>query len=179
MPKALVSLAIAASLHSSTTSAEEPSRPPDYMPAIRQELARLDANATCDDASATCVFTRSAKDGRSFEIALRYSEKTRTVYIFIERYLVLDGSSGPSLELARRLLELNRRLVTAKFEWDRTGGTVRLSMVLNTDSNFDRRALRSQIEGLGTAATELWPELSTLADGSDEGGKPEKKETNR
>jgi hypothetical protein len=175
----LVSLAIAASFHSNAASADEPSGPPDYMPAIRQELARLDAKTSCDDASATCVFTRRSGGGPSFEIALRYSEKTRTVYIFIERYLVLNDSDGPSLELARRLLELNRRLVTAKFEWDRTGGTVRLSVVLNTDSNFDRRALRSQIEGLWTTATELWPELSTLAGDSEKRKKPEEKETNR
>ena len=75
---------------------------------------------------------------------------------------MLEDAQSPPEPLALRLLELNREMVAAKFEWDRTRSTIRLSVVLNTDSNFDRRAFRSLIEGLKGLAQNLWPELSQL-----------------
>lgn len=137
---------------------------PDYMPAIRQELARLNVSASCDEATGTCFFTRSVGAAeRSFDFAIRYCRTTETVYVYIERFLDLASPEGPSLELARRLLELNRRMVTAKLEWDRPTNSIRLSVVINTDSNFDRRAFRSQLKGLFANAERLWPELEPLA----------------
>lgn len=136
---------------------------PDYMPAIRQELARLNVEANCDDATGTCFFTRQIGDGgRTFDVGIRYCRVTDTVYVYIERFLVLPSPAGPSAELARRLLELNRRMVTAKLEWDRPTNSIRLSVVINTDSNFDRRAFRSQLLGLWANAERLWPELDPL-----------------
>jgi hypothetical protein len=85
------------------------------------------------------------------------------VYLSIERFIVLGEAQSPSLPLALRLLELNREMVTAKFEWDRPTSAIRLSVVLNTDSNFDRRAFRSLIVGLSGLAKKLWPELNQLA----------------
>jgi len=137
---------------------------PDYLPAIRQELARLDIDANCDEATGTCFFTRKlGADGRAFDFGIRYCRTTETVYVYIERFLDLPSAEGPSIELARRLLELNRRMVTAKLEWDRPTNAIRLSVVLNTDSNFDRRAFRSQLKGLFANAERLWPELESLS----------------
>jgi hypothetical protein len=134
------------------------------MPAIRQELARLNLAANCDEATGTCFFTHKiGTEERRFDFGLRYCRNTETVYVFIERFLELSSPDGPSLELARRLLELNRRMVTAKLEWDRPTNSIRLSVVINTDSNFDRRAFRSQLKGLIANAERLWPELSSLA----------------
>lgn len=136
---------------------------PDYMPAIRQELARLNVEANCDDATGTCFFTRKlGDDGRTLDVGIRYCRITDTVYVYIERFLVLSSPAGPSTELARRLLDLNRRMVTAKLEWDRPTNSIRLSVVINTDSNFDRRAFRSQLLGLWANAERLWPELDPL-----------------
>jgi hypothetical protein len=136
---------------------------PEYMPAIRQELARLDIDANCDETTSTCFFTRKlGAQGRSFDFGIRYCGTTETVYVFIERFLVLPSADGPSLALSRRLLELNRRMVTAKLEWDRPTNAIRLSVVINTDSNFDRRAFRSQLKGLLANAERLWPELDSL-----------------
>jgi len=137
---------------------------PDYMPAIRQELARLNVSANCDETTGTCFFTRSVGAAeRPFDFAIRYCRTTETVYVYIERFLELASPDGPSLELARRLLELNRRMVTAKLEWDRPTNSIRLSVVINTDSNFDRRAFRSQLKGLFANAERLLPELEPLA----------------
>jgi hypothetical protein len=137
---------------------------PDYMPAIRQELARLDIEADCDDAQGTCFFVRKLGDeGRPFDVGLRYCRVTDTIYVYIDRFVALPSAEGPSLDLARRLLELNRRMVTAKLEWDRPTSSIRLSVVVNTDSNFDRRAFRSQLTGLWANAEQLLPELVSLA----------------
>ncbi|MBW2278583.1 MAG: hypothetical protein JRF63_13910, partial [Deltaproteobacteria bacterium] len=133
------------------------------MPAIRQELARLDLDANCDETTSTCFFTRKlGTGGRSFDFGIRYCRTTETVYVYIERFLALPSTDGPTIELARRLLELNRRMVTAKLEWDRPTNSIWLSVVINTDSNFDRRAFRSQLKGLFANAGRLWPELDSL-----------------
>lgn len=160
---AIVLLVAALAPRLSDAGPDEPAAA-DYMPAIRQELARLDVTANCDDATGTCFFTRKlGADGRTFEFGIRYCRTTETVYVYIDRFLELESPDGPSAELARRLLELNRRMVTAKLEWDRPTNSIRLSVVINTDSNFDRRAFRSQLKGLIANAERLWPELAALA----------------
>ena len=45
-------------------------------------------------------------------------------------------------------------------------GEVRLAMILNTDSNFDRRAFRSAVRGIGQLADRYLQELERLARGS-------------
>ncbi|MCP4676741.1 MAG: hypothetical protein GY854_14755 [Deltaproteobacteria bacterium] len=144
-------------------AAAEPSDARDYMPAIRQELARLDIPVRCDDATSSCIYRKALSDkGPSFDIVLRYSRRTDTIYIYIDKF-ILPKDGAPSCELSHRLLELNREMVTAKLEWDKASKSVRLSVVINTDSNLDRRALRSQLVGLWAVAKKIWPTLSALA----------------
>ena len=139
----------------------------DYLPAIQQELARLDLQARCDRITATCVFQRRiAPAEEPFDIVVRYSRRTHTAYIYIDRLLALSDPEGPGLVLARRLLEINRSLVTGKLEWDRPTSSIRLSVVVNTDSNFDRKAFRSQLLGLWTSAERILPEMRTLCAGA-------------
>ena len=136
---------------------------PDNLTAIRQELARLGLQASCNSSNATCIFTDEGLEGsRALDVTVRYGSATQTVYIFIDRFLVLEDPAGPSLQLSRRLLELNRSMVTSKLEWDRTTNAIRISVVLNTDSNFDRKAFRSQIKGLLANARKLLPSLTVL-----------------
>ncbi|HUT78153.1 MAG TPA: hypothetical protein VM285_10725 [Polyangia bacterium] len=141
----------------------EPEAPAGYLTAIGEELARLDLHAVCDDVTGTCSFTRSRSDGVEFQVGVRHGQNTHTVYIFIERYLELSDPDGPSLALARRLLDLNRQLVTGKFEWEQESNSIRLTAVLSSDSNFDRKAFRSVVLGLWVVAERLWPELTALA----------------
>jgi hypothetical protein len=91
--------------------------------------------------------------------AIRDSRSTDTVYICFERLLVFDDGTPLSASLALKLLGLNREMVTAKFEWDADKRAIRLSTSLNTDSNFDRRAFRSQIKGILTIARKIGPTL--------------------
>lgn len=141
-----------------------PGQPPRYLDAVRQELARLGIDAACEPGAGVCSFERRL--GRlavELDATVACSDATNTVYVAVPRLLALDGSDGPNLALARRLLELNRRLVTAKLEWDPLAGSIRLSTVLSTDSNFDRKAFRSQLNALFAAAERILPELEALA----------------
>lgn len=144
-----------------------------YLAAIKQELARLDMDVRCDDTSLSCFMIHPAGSSGApeLQIVVKYSTATDTVYMYVDRFIPLNGASEPSASLARHLLALNSELVTAKFEWDRAGQTVRLSTVINTDSNFDRRAFRSQLLGLLQVAVRLWPELNATPDTQ---SKPEK-----
>jgi hypothetical protein len=153
----------AMALTSLSLDGESAEKERDYFPAIRQELARLNMNALCDEASASCVITKSDQTTPPLEIVVKYSSRTETVYIYIDKYLKLESESGPSKALALKLLSLNSEMVTAKFEWNQTENAVRLSTTLNTDSNLDRRALRSQIMGLLEVAEKLLPNLQELA----------------
>ncbi|MDJ0765715.1 MAG: hypothetical protein QNJ97_22215 [Myxococcota bacterium] len=152
--------------------ADADDRPPketaDYFFAVRQELARLDVACQCDDAGRTCHCPRTLGNGgdgggRPLELTVQTSRSTRTVYLCINRFIVLQHGDGPSVELARKLLALNREMVTAKFEWDPGTQAIRLSATINTDSNFDRRAFRSQLQGLWRLAERLQPILARLA----------------
>jgi hypothetical protein len=153
----------AVALAAASARAEEPGPAAGYFPAVREEIARLGVDAICDDVAGTCFFTRLRKDGAGFRLGVRCGTATRTVYVFIERFLEIENPEGPSPALARRLLDLNRQLVAGKFEWERESNTIRLTAVLSTDSNFDRKAFRSVVLGLWAAAERLWPELTALA----------------
>jgi hypothetical protein len=132
----------------------------NYFAAIGQELTRLDIEARCNETTLSCAFTRDLEpSGPRFDVVVKYSRKTDTIYVFIDKFITLADVTGPSAALARRLLDLNREMVTAKFEWDKNTNTIRLSTSMSTDSNFDRRAFRAQVLGLLSLAQKLWPEL--------------------
>jgi len=142
----------------------EPKHPPRYLDAVRQELARLGVDAACEPDAGACSFRwRLTGLGVDLDATVACSDKTNTVYVAIPRFLALAGSEGPPVALAHRLLELNRRLVTTKLEWDALAGSIRLTTVLSTDSNFDRKAFRSQVLALFAAAERILPELEVLA----------------
>ena len=137
---------------------------PRYLDAVRQELARLGLSAACEPGKGICAFRkRLAGIGADVDVTATCSDATNTVYVAVPRLVVLEDRAGPPLALARRLLDLNARLVTAKLEWDALSGAIRLTTVLSTDSNFDRKAFRSQVRALLAAAERLLPELEALA----------------
>lgn len=131
----------------------------DYFDAMRQELARLNVGAQCNDAARSCSFTSTVEGIGDIRVSARHHPASDTIYIFIDNFIEVASADGPDRELALRLLSLNHRMVTAKFEWDDTTNTVRLSTVMNTDSNFDRRAFRSQIKGVINLSRQLLPEF--------------------
>ncbi len=149
---------------------QAPEGQPRYLHAMQEELTAMGVRgATCeamDRERGRCTFTaRGISTGREFTVHLVYSDRTDTIYAYVERYLVApaDGETTPAL--MRRLMELNWSMLLGKLEWDSTDGEVRLSMVINTDSNFDRRAFRSAIRAIGQLADRYWGELDRIVRG--------------
>jgi Putative bacterial sensory transduction regulator len=139
------------------------SEPPRYAQAMEQELAALGTNAHCErDASGRhhCSWAgRSGKAGNDVAVHAVYSEPSATIYFYVERFLSLPPEAPATNATLRRLMELNWELLVGKFEWNPRTGEVRLSAVLDTDSNFDRRAFRSIVRALDTVTTRYYREL--------------------
>lgn len=133
---------------------------PDYFPVVKQELARLQTTARCNDITAVCILEiRLAPEMSPMELTVRYSRATDTVYMLIDKFIVIPPGEAPTPALLLKLLSLNGELVTSKFEWQASANAVRLSTVMSCDANFDRRAFRSQYTGLLQVAQKLRPEL--------------------
>lgn len=130
----------------------------DYLYAIQQELTRLGLTPTCNTASDGC--TTPVEQGPSvpdIDLTTRYSKDTDTVYIGFDSFVVLKTEIAPSVAL--QLLRLNHEMVSAKFSWNSDTLAIQLSASINTDTNFDRRAFRSQITGLLEIAKKIRPTL--------------------
>lgn len=144
-----------------------PQGQPRYLAALRTELEHMGiegfACQAIDAQRASCTLTqRGPTTRRELPIRIQYSDRTDTVYLYVERFLLAPQDAPTTDALMRRLMELNWQMLLGKFEWDPTDGEVRLAMVLNTDSNFDRRAFRSAVRGLVQLADRYGPELRSL-----------------
>ncbi|MFN9810426.1 MAG: YbjN domain-containing protein [Deltaproteobacteria bacterium] len=144
-----------------------PAGQPRYLAALRAEIEAMGLEGACDadDAQrAHCaVVVRGEASRRTFDLRMAYSDVTDTVYLYIDHYLLARSDSAGTDALLRHMMELNWRLLVGKFEWDPSDGEVRLAMVMNTDSNFDRRAFRSLVRALTDQADRLHGELTRLA----------------
>ncbi|MBX3274469.1 MAG: YbjN domain-containing protein [Sandaracinaceae bacterium] len=155
-----------------TAEPAEPAAPgqPRYLAAMQRELEAMRVRgARCEATDAQrgrCQFSvRGMTTGRDFTVHLVYSDRTDTVYLYVERYLSAPADGASTDALLRRLMELNWSLLLGKFEWSSSDGEVRLAMILNTDSNFDRRAFRSAVRGIGQLADRYFNELDRLTRG--------------
>lgn len=149
---------------------QSPPGQPRYLEAIRRELEAMRVRGaecqTTDAQRGRCTFSaRGISTGRDFTVHAVYSDVTDTVYLYVERYLVVPADGPTTNAVLRRLMELNWSFLLGKLEWDSTDGEVRLAMVLNTDSNFDRRAFRSAVRGIGQLADRYWGELDRILRG--------------
>jgi len=146
---------------------------PRYLAAMQGELESMRVRgATCeavDPQRARCEFSaRGITTGREFPVHMVYSDRTDTLYLYVERFLVAPADGQTTDALLRRLMELNWTLLLGKFEWNSTDGEVRLAMIVNTDSNFDRRAFRSAVRGIGQLADRYYNGLDRLLRGQEE-----------
>lgn len=140
---------------------------PRYLPAIQAELAAMGvADLACEASDAergTCRFHATGTETeRVLDVQLAYSDVTDTIYLYVNQFLSAPNEGEHTDPLLRRLMELNWTMLLGKFEWDPTDGEVRLAVVLNTDSNFDRRAFRSGVRALSALADRYYPELHRL-----------------
>jgi hypothetical protein len=139
---------------------------PRFAQAIEEALAQLDLDMHCANESAQrhhCRGTRKARAGDEAVLHSEYSDDSDTVYLYLERYLVVPSDSPHGAALLRRLMELNWELLIGKFEWNARTGEVRLAAVVNTDSNFDRRAFRGAVRALYAVGARYRAELLALA----------------
>lgn len=144
-----------------------PEGQPRYLEAMRRELESMGLDGACeaDDAErAHCAFDQEGETSdRNLEVRLAYSDVTDTIYLYIPGYLTAASDGEHTDAVMRRLMELNWTMLIGKFEWDPTDGEVRLGTVLHTDSNFDRRAFRAAIRGVGALADRHYAELDRIA----------------
>lgn len=141
--------------------AAAPAGSPRYAEVLEAELTAMQRQPSCSAEARGrfhCSFAGAAPASRLMHAV--YSDQTDTVYVYLERYAMLppDGAQTPAR--LRRMMELNWQLLVGKLEWSARSGEVRLSAVLNTDSNFDRRALRSIVLALEAVAERYRHELA-------------------
>lgn len=149
------------------SGAAQPLVPPRYAIAVRQELERMGMQPRCSTeprARYHCTYAgRAWSNGQKPIAHAVYSDESDTVYFYLERYLVAPAGGPKTPAVLQRLMELNWELLLGKLEWNPRTGEVRLSAVLSTDSNFDRRAFRSIVHALDTVAERFDRELHALA----------------
>ncbi|MGE0786005.1 MAG: YbjN domain-containing protein [Sandaracinaceae bacterium] len=155
---------------SGSTEGDDAGGAPRYLEAMRSELEAMRVRgarcAALDAQRARCELSaRGISTGRDFTVHLVYSDRTDTIYMYVERYLEVQPDGVTTNAVVRRLMELNWTLLLGKFEWNATDGEVRLAMILNTDSNFDRRAFRSSVRAIGQLADRYYLELDRLVRG--------------
>jgi hypothetical protein len=161
----LAACAMLCALSAQPVCAQAPatSATPRYAEALAHELKAMGIAAKCTaeaDTRQHCTWSgRSAATQNDLVVHAVYSDDSDTVYVYVERYLMLAPEAPRTQATLRRLMELNWELLVGKFEWNPRSGEVRLSAVLNTDSNFDRRAFRSIVHALDSAAVRYYREL--------------------
>jgi hypothetical protein len=161
-------------------AAQEPPVPsgpePRYLPMIRDELGHLHFEARCTTENprlGRCRYSyRSQSLGVTFDMVMEYSDESDTVYMWANRYLMLPATSANLLPTLRRMMEVNNEMLVGKLEWDRESGETRLSAVVSTDSNFDRRAFRSTVRALHALCERYFRELSSLGRGEEPAARP-------
>ncbi len=155
-----------------STAARSAAQPPErsrvrYLAAMQEELTRLGLSPFCEAQSRTrarCTIRHVSDDGRH-EVLLHtdYSDESDTVYLHVPRIAVAPPEDEATVQVLRRAAELNWRMLATKVEWNPSDGEVRISAVLHTDSNFDRRAFRSLVRTVLGQVERYGPELRRLA----------------
>jgi hypothetical protein len=158
---------------------------PRYFAAMRAELQAMGITGQCmavntQVGACRAIASPAPQPGtmqgpaarRRYSLALEYNDQTDTIYIYLDRYATLRGDATNAAPVFRRFAEMNWEMLVGKFEWSSNTGEVRLSTVMQTDSNFDRRAFRGTIRALLRLADRYAEEVSHLT-GSPVGESPE------
>lgn len=167
---------------------QAPPTPPRYLAQLQAELQAMGyAPESCVALSSQqgrCsvrVSTGGAAAGasnpgapqRRYLLQAAYDDGTDTIYVYFDHYATLPAEVPDAPAAFRRMMELNWEMLVGRFEWSSRTGEVRLGAVLNTDSNFDRRAFRGVVRTLVRQADRYAEELSRLTHGPvGEGGTP-------
>ncbi len=137
-----------------------------YAAPLQEELERLGLHPLCESLGPTrtrCTFHHVTSDARHEIVGhALYSDESDTVYVWIPALLTVLPDDPAIEPLLRRLMELNWSMLATKLEWNPTDGEVRISAVLHTDSNFDRRAFRNLVRVVLSQAERYRPALTRL-----------------
>lgn len=147
------------------TAAGADAAPATYAQALEETLLAMDVSPRCaaEGRDFACRFSvRSGLTQRDGQGIARYEPEHEAVYLYVPRVLTAPPADPATPAVLQRLMELNWRMLTAKFAWNPQDGEVRLSALLHTDSNFDRRALRSLIGALDTVMASHGADLQAL-----------------
>jgi hypothetical protein len=158
--------------------AQQPAAPtnavaqPRYLTQMQAELQAMGLAPQCTSANAnagSCTTRASApaaangqQSARRFVLSLQYDDNSDTIYAYVDHYASLRGDAPNAAQTFRRLLEMNWEMLIGRFEWSAASGEIRLSAVMNTDSNFDRRAFRGVVRSLLRLADRYADEVSRL-----------------
>ncbi len=188
LPRSLFAHLVAVSALSLATSsalAQQPATPPApptnpaaaaqprYLTQMQAELQAMGLSPQCASANAqagSCTTRASAPpaaangqpSNRRFVLSLQYDDNSDTVYVYVDHYASVRADAANALQVFRRLLEMNWEMLIARFEWSSASGEIRLSAVLNTDSNFDRRAFRGVVRSVLRLADRYADDLAAL-----------------
>ena len=149
---------------------------PRYLPQVRSELQALGFAPQCAPVSAsvgTCRVEHAGAQsgggsaaGRRFALVVEYSDVTDTAYVYLSQYATLRVDQPNATSAFRRVSEMNWEMLVGKFEWSAPTGELRLGAVLQTDSNFDRRAFRGVVRSLLRLGDRYADELGRLTGGT-------------
>jgi hypothetical protein len=146
---------------------------PRYLGPMQSELQAMGLRPQCTSATpqagsgtvragAAPDARSAARSARQFVLVLQYNDNTDTIYVYTDHYARLPADRPAAPQAFRRLLEMNWETLVAHFEWSSETGDIRLAAVINTDSNFDRRAFRGVVRSVLRLADRYADEISRL-----------------
>jgi len=148
--RALILLLFASPVKADETSLSK------YMDTVREELARLQVEVHCQKGKGHCTVETSGiteKIKAPLEIVLK--KKSHTIYLFFDGFMPIDTEDMNNSSLLKKALELNSEMIAPRLELHSEKPFLRLSAVLNIDSNFDRKAFRSTVLSLISTAEKI------------------------
>lgn len=127
----------------SSTETERPG--PRYLEAVENELRAVGFAPACEVLTpprARCEFDRvDPRNGARMAFVAVIDDTTHTVYLY-SRLGHLSAEDERAPMIFARLLDFGWQSLALKFEWSSASGEIRVSSLIHTDSNFDRRAFR-------------------------------------
>ncbi len=131
---------------------EEGNPAPRYLNAVRAELSALRLNPHCEvrpGQSAICEFRFLEASGEAEQIGyVAISDEAHSVYVYLPNLATAETDDPATPQVLQSLMSLNWRLVGSKLEWNEASGEVRISALVHTHTNFDRRAFRVLVRHL-------------------------------
>lgn len=149
-----------------------PTTTAEFVAAMSAEIREVEGRPVCDETAGRCFYHFRGDEGRVHEIQLWFGETSRTIYVFVNHFASAPQNADASTVVLRHLAALNRVLEIARFEWNPADGEVRLSTVMNVDTNFDRFALRGLLRLIQSAAERYAPMIAELTEDYEDADQP-------